>query len=102
MGIENDPTVWKWLTGTVVGLALLVWGLLKAKIDGALPKASFDGYVSRSEKNREEHRETIIKLFDQLREHEKMDNDRFEKMLTTVHTQHAEVLRALSNNRRET
>jgi hypothetical protein len=95
-GVETDPTVWKWLTGAVVVLAIIVWGMLKAKIDGALPTTSFDGYVSRAEKSREEQRETIIKLFEQMREHEKQDNARFEKLLDTVHQQHAELLRAIA------
>lgn len=71
------------------------WGLLITG-GGALLAALYAqtmGRITKTESN-------VGKIFDEMKAHERRDEDRFAEMTTTMHTNHVELLEAINGRRR--
>lgn len=101
MSIETDVGFWKtvvnWLwapfSALIGAVCLMVNSRLsevERAVDKALPRADFEGYVARSDKSREEVRESVVKLFDEAR-----------SIRDKMNEQHIELLRALHELRKD-
>lgn len=96
MSIETDVSFWKtitnWLWAPVVALAGAVWIMLTNRIsevsrvaNAALPRVDFAGYVLRSDKSREEIRDSIGKLFDEAKAIRDKMNEQHIELLKALH-----------------
>lgn len=96
MSIETDVSFWKavtnWLWALLAAVAGVVWAMLTSRIsevskvaNAALPRADFAGYVLRSDKNREELRESIHKLFEETKAIRNKMNEQHIELLKNLH-----------------
>lgn len=96
MTIETDVSFWKtivnWLWAPVGALIGILWVMVNGRIteiqrvaDEALPRADFEGYVMRSDRSREELRESVIKLFEETKAIRDKMNEQHIELLKNLH-----------------
>lgn len=96
MSIETDISFWKNAANHLWAFAILlvstVWAMLTRRISaiekvahGALQRSEFEGYVLRSDRHREELRESNSKLFDETRAIRDRMNEQHIELLKALH-----------------
>lgn len=78
----NELQLYHWIaTGAVGGLATILWWWIRQVADDMKAKLSreeFKSYLDETSSSRRELRDSIIKLFEKMEAHEKLDAARFE------------------------
>jgi hypothetical protein len=96
LGLEK---VVEWLWTLVLAVVGAIWKMLHNEIRevkktaaNAMPRAEFQGYQARSEKVRDETRDTIKILFDRFSEHNEDDRARHSEIMNAIHANHTQIL----------
>lgn len=81
----NELQLYRDIATGVLGILVLIigylWTTTAADVKSKLSKEAFESYLEEASNARRELRESIIKLFEKLENHEKLDGMRFEKVI---------------------
>lgn len=91
----QDPSLWELAAKWLWGLLLIPFGLLWKKADSAVQKPEIDAMWKAIDRRRETHDD----LLKQLREHERRDDDRFERTEKANRDRHDELVTLIGDMR---
>lgn len=78
----SELQLWRDIATGVLGVLVLIigylWTTTVAEMKTKLSKEEFASYLDEAKQSRNEIRETLIKLFEKMESHEKLDASRFE------------------------